>query len=80
MEENKDIKKPVLHSDNIVKGWISTIIGALIIAASAYNSIFNGVDWIWQGLTGCGVGGILVFTPDSIKEIISAVIKKKTEG
>jgi hypothetical protein len=77
--EPQEEKKPVLHTDNIAKGWISTIIGAAIIIGSSYNSIFNDVNWIWQGLTGCGVGAVLVFTPDSIKEIISAVIKKKTE-
>jgi hypothetical protein len=75
----QETKKPILNSDNIVKGWISSLIGAAIICSSAYNSIFNDVPWIWQGLTGCGVGAVLIFTPDSIKEIISAVIKKKSE-
>lgn len=71
------MKKTILS--NVVKGWVSTLIGLALICASSYMSVFNGTPWVWEGLTGCGVGAVLFFTPDSIKDILSAVIKKKTE-
>lgn len=73
-----DVESKALHFQNFVKGPITSIIGAVIIALSAYHSIEGSIEWVWNGLIGCGVGGILIFTPDSIKQIVDAVIKKKT--
>ncbi len=65
---------------NAVKGPVTTTIGAIIIAFASYKSLIGEIEWLWNGLVGCGVGGILIFTPDSIKQIIDAVIRKKTGG
>lgn len=64
---------------NAIKGYITSIIGVVIILATAYACTFEEMEWVWNGLAGCGFGCVLIFTPDSIKEIISAVVKKKTE-
>ena len=63
---------------NTIRGPITSIIGVLIILATSYACIFKDMNWIWEGLAGCGFGCVLIFTPDSIKEIINAIVKKKT--
>lgn len=73
------MEKFFLLLQNAVKGPITSVIGAVIIMLSAYYALTDQIEWVWNGLIGCGVGGILIFTPDSIKQIIDAVIKKKTQ-
>jgi hypothetical protein len=64
---------------NFIKGPVTTILGLAIAGTSAYSASFGYIPWVWEGLAGAGVGLVFMFTPDSIKEILSAIIKKRTE-
>lgn len=64
---------------NAIKGPISSILGVIVICITVYACTFEEMEWVWNGLAGCGFGCVLIFTPDSIKEIISAVVTKKTK-
>jgi hypothetical protein len=68
-----------LNPQNVIKGPLTSLVGLLIIVGSAYSAFMGHVSWVWEGLTGVGVGTFLIFTPDSIKQIVEAVIKKKTQ-
>jgi hypothetical protein len=64
---------------NFIKGPVTTLMGLVISGLSAYSASFGIMPWVWEGLAGTGAGLVFMFTPDSIKEIISAITKKKTE-
>ena len=64
--------------NNAIKGYVTSIIGVLIICLTSYACTFKDMNWIYEGLAGCGFGCVLIFTPDSIKGIIDAIVKKKT--
>lgn len=64
---------------NFIKGPVTSLLGLAIAGASAYSASFGYIPWVWEGLAGAGVGLVFMFTPDSIKEIISVITKKKTE-
>lgn len=64
---------------NIIKGPITSVLGLAIICLTSYACIFKDMNWIYEGLAGCGFGCLLVFAPDSIPGYINAIFKKKTE-
>jgi hypothetical protein len=64
---------------NFIKGPLTTLLGLVIAGTSAYSASFGHIPWVWEGLAGTGTGLVFMFTPDSIKEVISAITKKKTE-
>lgn len=64
---------------NCIKGPVTSILGLAIICITTYACSFKDQNWVWEGLAGCGFGCILIFTPDSIKEIINAIVTKKTQ-
>lgn len=65
---------------NIIKGPVTSVTGLLIICITTYACTFQDMDWVWNGLAGCGFGCFLLFTPDNIKQqVIENIIKKKTD-
>lgn len=63
----------------ILRGPVTSIAGLLIILATSAAATYGPIDWVWNGVAGCGVGCLLLLSPDSIKGIIDAFVKKKTQ-
>lgn len=56
--------------DNVIKGWILTILGIATIILALFL-VFNGVFDFWpEGIAGLIVGTILVISPKDIIKII----------
>lgn len=60
---------------NIIKGWITTIIGmaAMIITLIlVWQQVF---DFVWEGIGGLVIGALLLLAPRTIEKKISEIIK-----
>lgn len=59
---------------NVIRGWLTTIIGVVTTAVTlilVYHKVF---DFIWEGLAGLAVGAILITAPQTIEKKISEII------
>lgn len=60
--------------DNVVKNWISTILGVATMIVTLYLVYTGQIVFMWNGAIGIGLGATLVFA--DVKSVIMAVIKK----
>lgn len=56
---------------NIVKGWITSIIGTLLMAASLFLWFTGVIPLIWEGSVGLILGCILLLAPRTIEKKVS---------
>lgn len=69
---------------NIIKGYITSLIG-LFICYITYKQIDEGVfGFIWEGLAGFGLGVMLILAPDdfvsTVKDLTSKFKKEEKEN
>ncbi len=51
---------------NVVKGFITSIIGIAIMLITL-SLVFTGVmDWVWNGIGGIIIGTVLLLSPDTL--------------
>lgn len=60
---------------NVVKGWITSLIGILFMGASLFLWFFGLIDMVWDGIAGIIFGVILLYAPRTIEKKLSEVIK-----
>lgn len=63
---------------NIIKGWITTLIGTAIIIVAVVMIYTSTLPFYWEGAGLILTGAILLIAPDKISGITDAIIKKKT--
>jgi hypothetical protein len=60
-----------------IKDPMTDLIGLAIICFSLYEVYFENISWIWEGLTGVGVGLTLFLLPDTfITDALGKVFDK----
>lgn len=60
---------------NIIKGWITSIIGIVTMGITLYLVFTKAIDFVWEGIAGLGMGAILFIAPRTIERAIIDFIK-----
>jgi len=55
---------------NVIKGWISSLIGILVLLATLLLVFASAIPFIWEGIAGFVMGTILLYTPRSIEKFV----------
>jgi len=55
---------------NVIKGWISSIIGVLVLLSTILLILASAIPFIWEGIAGFVMGTILLYTPRSIEKFV----------
>lgn len=63
---------------NMVKGWITSIIGIATMCLTLFLIYNSTISFIWEGIGGLVIGTILLLAPQTIEKKISQVINKWT--
>jgi len=56
--------------ENIIKGWISTLIGVITMALTLILVWQRVFDFVWEGIAGLIIGVILIFSPQHIIRVV----------
>lgn len=64
---------------NLVKGWITTVIGTVIIIVAVTLIVQDVMPLYWDGAGMMLIGAIFLVVPDKIGGIVDVVVKKKSE-
>lgn len=64
---------------NILKGWFTSIIGAIIIIITGYMIYTGKTTWIWEGIAGITIGTVLLFAPETFEKLFEKLIDKFTK-
>lgn len=64
---------------NIVKGWITTIIGTITMILTLFLIFTKVIDFMWEGIAGLSIGCILVMAPKTIEKKVSELIRGKID-
>lgn len=67
--------RPMPVKSNVIKGWITTIVGTIILLLTTYLLFKREVFFIWEGIAGLSIGTILLMAPRTIEKKISEIIK-----
>ncbi|GEM_PF-2579271 len=69
---------------NIVKGWITSIVGTITMVITLVLIWTKDIDFVWQGVAGLITGSILLLAPGAIEGFIRQFLKsqivKETEN
>ena len=60
---------------NIVKGWITSIVGLVVMLLTVYFLFKREINFMWEGTIGLCLGTILLLAPKTIERYISEAIK-----
>lgn len=60
---------------NIVKGWVTSVIGTLLLLSSLFLWFFGVINLIWEGAIGIILGVILLYAPRTVEKKLSEAIK-----
>ncbi len=63
---------------NVVKGWITSVIGTITMILTLYLTYTQAIDFIWEGIGGLAIGAILLLAPQTIEKNVKGVINKWT--
>jgi hypothetical protein len=66
--------------ERILKEKVSSVLGALTMAASIAFMITGHLSVQWDGTIVFGIGFILLFMKDALPPIIKKALKKKVDG
>lgn len=55
---------------NVIKGWISSIIGILVLISTVLLLFISEIPFIWEGVAGLIMGTILLYAPRSIEKFV----------
>ena len=55
---------------NIIKSWISSIIGILVLLSTTLLVLVSEIPFIWEGIAGFVMGTLLLYTPRSIEKFV----------
>lgn len=65
---------------NIFKGWITTLIGIVVIVATFYGIYKGNIEWVWNGVAGVCLGVILLFSkPTFLEKNFDLLVSKFTK-
>lgn len=59
---------------NVIKGWITSIIGSLLLLSTLFLWFFGVIHLIWEGLAGFAMGTILLLAPRTIENNVPKLI------
>lgn len=60
---------------NVVKGWITTVIGTITMLLTLFLVFTGEFDFVWEGIGGLAIGTILLLAPKTIEKKVSEAIK-----
>ncbi len=60
--------------DNIIKGWVTTLIGTATMIVSLILVWRGVIDFIWEGVGGLTIGCVLLLAPRTVEKKVSQVI------
>jgi len=55
---------------NVIKGWISSIIGILVLISTVLLIFISEIPFIWEGIAGFVMGTLLLYAPRSIEKFV----------
>lgn len=53
---------------NIIKGWITSIIGVVTMVLTLFLVYMDQMDFVWNGVAGLSIGVILLMAPRTIEK------------
>lgn len=53
---------------NIIKGWITSIVGVITMITTLLLVFTSQIDFIWNGIAGLSIGTILLMAPQTIEK------------
>jgi hypothetical protein len=59
---------------NIVKAWVTSIIGTLLMLSSLFLWFFGLIPLLWEGVCGIVLGAMLLMAPRTIESKVSQFI------
>lgn len=63
---------------NILKGWLTTIVGLIAIVITLVGIYLGKIDWVWNGLAGVTVGVVLILSPQTLEQKFLDILNKLT--
>lgn len=60
---------------NVIKGWITTIIGTATMVLTLILIFTQVIDFVWEGIGGLVVGSILLMAPQTIEKKVTLGLK-----
>lgn len=63
---------------NVIKGWITSIIGIACMALTLILVYLDKMDFIWDGIAGLSIGTILLMAPQTIEKYFIDLFSKFT--
>ena len=64
-------------NQNIIKGWITSIVGVCVYVVTTILWLTNVIPMKWEGVLGYLVGTFLLLAPDKIISLTRTYITKK---
>lgn len=61
--------------ENVIKGWITTVIGTATMILSLVLVFTRVIDFMWEGTTGLVIGCLLLMAPKTIEKKVSDAIR-----
>ena len=59
---------------NIVKGWITSIVGTVMMVTSLFLWFIGKINLMWEGTIGLVLGCLLLLSPKTIEKKVSQAI------
>lgn len=53
---------------NLIKGWITSIIGIITMIVSLLLVFTGQIDFVWDGVAGLSIGTVLLMAPQTIEK------------
>ena len=63
---------------NIVKGWVTSIIGVITMIISLFLVFFGQIDFVWDGIAGLSIGTVLLMAPQTIERQFTRIFSGMT--
>ena len=71
--------KTIDKMKNIIKGWVTSLLG-IAVCYLTYVEIKEGsFSFVWEGLSGFGLGVTLLLAPDDFIKILKDLVKNFTK-
>lgn len=63
---------------NVIKGWITSIIGITAMVITLILVYLDKMDFLWDGIAGLSIGTILLMAPQTIEKYFIDLFSKFT--
>jgi hypothetical protein len=61
---------------NVIKGWITSLVGTACMIISLFLVFNKTIDFVWEGIGGLTIGTILLLAPKTIEKKVSEFINR----